>query len=142
MEQSRLQSAESVSVERRLRRLKIIPLAHSSDRANVLAHSSDQTHVNVGVHSARLGRSTGVCFASATAPKAKSNAVAVKALIIGLASVLCARGNRRKSVLFRAAHHMSVNLSLTKAVALTELKSAMALGQDFVMREDRKFANV
>ncbi|MGB8051651.1 MAG: hypothetical protein WCF53_27720, partial [Pseudolabrys sp.] len=68
-----------------------------------------------------------VCFASATAPKAKSNAMVVKALIIGLASLLCARGNRQKSLLFRAAHHMSVNLSLTKAVALTEIKSPMAL---------------
>ena len=38
------------------------------------------------------------------------------ALIIGLASLLCARGNRRKSLLFRAAHHVCVNLSLTNAV--------------------------
>ena len=53
--------------------------------------------------------------------------MAVKALIIGLASLLCARGNRQKSLLFRAAHHVSVNLSLTKAVALTEIKSPMAL---------------
>jgi hypothetical protein len=42
MEQGRLQSAESVNIERRLRRLKIIPLAHSSDRTDVLAHSIAQ----------------------------------------------------------------------------------------------------
>ena len=53
----------------------------------------------------KRGRSTGVCFANATASKAKSNAMVVKALIIGLASLLCARGNRRKSVLFRSTHH-------------------------------------
>jgi hypothetical protein len=100
VEQVRLQSAESASVERQLQRSKIIPLAHSSDGANVFAHSSDHTHVN----------STGVGFASTTAPKANSNVMAVKALIIGLASLLCARGNRQKSLLFRAAHHIGVML--------------------------------
>ena len=51
VEQDRLQSAgESASVERRLRRFKIIPLTHSSDRADVLVHSSDRTHAHVRVH--------------------------------------------------------------------------------------------
>ena len=125
MEQGRLQSAESVCIERRLRRLKIIPLAHSSDRTDVLAIAPIEPMLMSAFTSARLVRSTG--FASATAPKAKSNAMAVKALIIGLASLLCARGNRRKSLLFRAAHHVCVNLSLTNAVALTEIKSPMEL---------------
>jgi hypothetical protein len=45
-EHVRLQSArQRARVERRLRCPK--PLAHSSDRAVVLAHSSDRTHINV-----------------------------------------------------------------------------------------------
>ena len=47
IKQTRLQLA---GIERRLRCFKIIPFMHSSDRANVLAHSSDRTGVNVGVH--------------------------------------------------------------------------------------------
>jgi hypothetical protein len=41
VEQGRFQSAGSASFQRRLRCFKIIPLAHSSDRADVLAHNSD-----------------------------------------------------------------------------------------------------
>ena len=50
-EQVRLQSArDRTRVEQRLRRSKIIPLAHSSDQADVLGHSSDRTHAHVRVH--------------------------------------------------------------------------------------------
>ena len=110
MEQDRLESAgESASVERRLRRSKIIPLAHSSNRANVVVHSSDRTHVNVRVYKCDT-RSVDWSFASATALKAKSNTVAVKAFS-GPASCFYAIGNRGNVLLSRAARHIGVMLS-------------------------------
>ena len=57
--------------------------------------------------------------------KGQNNAMAVK-VINGLASLLCARGNRRKSVLFRAVGHMCVNAIANQIDRLTGIKSPMA----------------
>src|SRR5262245_25503470 len=73
--------------------------------------------------SARRGRSNGSGFANATALKATSNAMAIKAFI-GLASLLYARGNHRNRTPFprRSSYRRECHRPLNPA-ALAQVKN-------------------